>query len=58
MFQLDLISNTISGSSGPAKSEAYQTGIDRLDELDNYRQRKKQYSRFLEKDHRKFKFRI
>lgn len=34
MFQLDLINHTISGSSGPAKSEAYQTGIDRLDELD------------------------
>ena len=34
MFQLDLISNTISGSPGSAKSEAYQTGIDRLDELD------------------------
>ena len=34
MFQLDLISNTISGLPGSAKSEAYQMGIDRLDELD------------------------
>jgi len=34
MFQLDLINNTISGLPGSAKSEAYQTGIDRLDELD------------------------